>query len=221
MAKEMRAALYLRVSTDEQTVENQCGRLKALAAARGWPLVAVYADEGISGAKGREGRPQVGLMLKDARRRRFDLLLVWSIDRLGRSTAAVTTIMAELGQLGVGIYADKEGMDSTTGHGRAMLQMAAVFGELERSMTVERIKAGIARVRAKGGRTGRAPVSPKVEAAIRAELSTGKGMLKVAKALQVSSGTVQRVAHGLSPAAATQRAKQRRELRREQATATA
>ena len=84
MAKAKRAAIYLRVSTGEQTVGNQHRELEAAAASRGWSVVAVYADEGISGAKGREERPQLDLMLKDAVRRRFDVAMVWAVDRLGR-----------------------------------------------------------------------------------------------------------------------------------------
>src|SRR6185369_5314022 len=79
MGKEKRAAVYLRVSTGEQTVDNQRRELEAAAASRGWSVVAIYADEGISGAKGREGRPQLDLMLKDAVRRRFDMAMVWSV----------------------------------------------------------------------------------------------------------------------------------------------
>ena len=87
MGREKRAAVYLRVSTGEQTVDNQRRELAAAAASRGWSVVAVYADEGISGAKGREGRPQLDLMLKDSVRRRFDVAMVWAVDRLGRSLA--------------------------------------------------------------------------------------------------------------------------------------
>src|SRR6195952_4263435 len=85
MAKAKRAAIYLRVSTDDQTVENQRRELTAAATARGWTVVAEYADEGISGAKGRDGRPQLDLLLKDAVRRRFDVAMVWAVDRLGGS----------------------------------------------------------------------------------------------------------------------------------------
>ena len=105
-------------------------------------MTAVYEDAGISGAKGRDKRPGFDGMLKDAMRRRFDVLLFWSIDRLGRSTAAVTTALEDLDAAGVAIYADKEGMDTSTPHGRAMLQMAAVFAQLERSMIQERVMAG-------------------------------------------------------------------------------
>ncbi|MBS0642249.1 MAG: recombinase family protein, partial [Proteobacteria bacterium] len=101
--------------------------------------------------------------------------------------------LAELEAAGVAVYADKEGMDATTPHGRAMLQMAAVFAELERGMIRERVNAGLARAKAQGKRLGRPPVSPKTERAIRAELATGAGILKVAKALGVGVGTVSRI----------------------------
>ena len=129
-----RAALYLRVSTDQQTTENQRRQLQGVAERRGWTIVHTYEDAAISGAKGRDKRPGLDRMMKDAARGRFDLVMVWAVDRLGRSTATVAPVMAELGELGVGFYADKEGMDATTAHGRAMLQMASVFAELERAM---------------------------------------------------------------------------------------
>src|ERR1700756_2230520 len=144
--KIKRAALYVRVSTDGQTTENQRRVLTEVAERRGWEITTTYEEAGISGAKGRDKRPGFDAMLKDATRRRFDVLLFWSIDRLGRSTAAVTTALEELDQAGVAIYADKEAMDATTPHGRAMLQMAAVFAKLERSMIRERVMARLARV---------------------------------------------------------------------------
>lgn len=191
--KAKRAALYIRVSTDGQTTENQRMALEAVAAQRGWQIVQTYADDGISGAKGRDQRPGLDKMLKDATRGRFDVLMFWSIDRLGRSTAAVAAALAELDAAGVAIYADKEAMDATTPHGRAMLQMAAVFAELERGMIRERVNAGLDRARAKGTRLGRPIVKATVENAIRDRLAAGEGMLKVAKALGVGVSTVQRV----------------------------
>jgi DNA invertase Pin-like site-specific DNA recombinase len=194
MSKGKRAALYLRVSTDGQTTNNQRQALTEVAERRGWSVTATYEDSGISGAKGRDKRPGFDAMLRDATRRRFDVLMFWSIDQLGRSTAAVTAALADLEAAGVAIYADKEAMDATTPHGRAMLQMAAVFAELERGMIRERVMAGLARVRAEGKKTlGRPKVAKKVEDAIRARLSTGDGMLKVSKALGVGVSTVMRV----------------------------
>ena len=144
-ANAKRAALYLRVSTDGQTTDNQRRELEQVAEWRRWTVTQVYKDAGISGAKGRDKRPGFDAMLKDASRRRFDILMFWSIDRLGRSTAAVAAALAELDAAGVAIYAQKEGMDATTPHGRAMLQVAAVFAELERSMIRERVIAGLAK----------------------------------------------------------------------------
>lgn len=199
---EKRAAFYLRVSTDQQTVENQRQALDTVAARRGWRIVQVYADEGISGAKGRDKRPAFDAVLKDAARRRFDVLMVWAIDRLGRSTATVATALADLDGAGVAIYADREGMDATTPHGKAMLQMAAVFAELERGMIRERVNAGLARARAEGKQLGRPKVGKLVEDAIRARLGTGEGMLKVAKTLGVGTGTVLRVKRAMMADAA-------------------
>jgi DNA invertase Pin-like site-specific DNA recombinase len=119
---------------------------------------------------------------------------------LGRSTAAVTPALADLAAAGMVIYADKEAMDATTPHGRAMLQIAAVFAELERGMIRERVMAGLARVRAEGKRTlGWPTVGKKVEDAIRARLSTGDGMLKVSKGLGVGVSTVMGVRRTMHP----------------------
>jgi DNA invertase Pin-like site-specific DNA recombinase len=142
-------------------------------------------------------------MLKDATRRRFDVLMFWSIDRLGRSTAAVTTALAELDAAGVAIYADKEAMDATTPHGRAMLQMAAVFAELERGMIRERVIAGLSRARAQGVQLGRPRLAADVEAAVRQRLAAGVGMLKVARQLGIGSSSVQRVKRQMQAKSAT------------------
>ncbi|HTR91203.1 MAG TPA: recombinase family protein [Trebonia sp.] len=182
-----------RVSTDGQIVENQRRVLSEVAVRRGWEIVHTYRDAGISGAKGRDRRPGFDAALQDAVRRRFDVLMCWSIDRLGRSTAMVAGALAELEAAGVAIYADREAMDATTPHGRAMLQMAAVFAELERSMIRERVLAGLARAQAAGRRLGRPMVSAKTEAAIRERLKTGEGMVKIARAPGVGVSTVQRV----------------------------
>ena len=193
MAKTKRAALYLRVSTDGQTSDNQRLALEDVAERRGWEVTTVYEDAGISGAKGRDKRPGFDGMLKDATRRRFDVLMFWSVDRLGRSTAAVTAALEELDHVGVAIYADKEAMDTSTPHGRAMLQMAAVFAELERGLIRERVMAGLRRAKAQGKRLGRPKVARKTEHAITERLGAGQGVLKVARGLGVGVSTVQRV----------------------------
>jgi DNA invertase Pin-like site-specific DNA recombinase len=193
VAKGKRAAVYLRVSTDGQTTENQRRVLEEVAERRGWTVVASFEDAGISGAKGRDKRPGFDAMLKAATRRQFDVLMFWSIDRLGRSTAMVATALAELEAAGVAIYADKEAMDATTPHGKAMLQMAAVFAELERGMIRERVMAGLARAKAQNVTLGRPKASTKTEAAIRQRLEQGHGMIRIAKELGVGVSVVQRV----------------------------
>jgi len=197
-----RAAIYLRVSTDDQTNENQRQALVEVAGRRGWSVVETYEDQGVSGAKGRDQRPGFDRMLKDAGRRRFDVLAVWSIDRLGRSTAAVATALDDLEAAGVAIYADKEGVDASTAHGRAMLEMASVFARLERSMIVERVKAGMARAKAEGKHVGRPRTNEDTVAAIRAMLAGGRGMISTAKALGVGVGTVHRISKAMAWAAA-------------------
>src|SRR5882757_7675144 len=129
MAKAKRAAIYLRVSTDDQTVENQRRELTAAATARGWTVVAEYADEGISGAKGRDGRPQLDLLLKDAVRRCFDVAMVWAVDRLGRSLPDLIAPMQELHDAKVDLFMLQQGIDTTTPGGKAMFQMLGVFGD--------------------------------------------------------------------------------------------
>lgn len=202
MTKPARTAVYLRVSTDGQTVENQRLALQEVAARRGWTITQEYVDAGISGAKGRDKRPAFDQMLKDAARRRFDMVAVWAIDRLGRSTATVATTLTELEHLGVNFFADKEGVDSSTPHGRAMLQMASVFAELERGMIRERVNAGLKRARAQGKTLGRPRTSKKTEEAVRGRLEGGSGILKVAKELGVGVSVVQRVKASMLAASA-------------------
>jgi DNA invertase Pin-like site-specific DNA recombinase len=182
------AAIYLRVSRDDQTTENQRLVLARVAEHPGWTIVQTYEDQGISGAKGRDQRPAF-----DAVRRRYDILMVWSIDRLGRSVLHVAIALAELDAASVRLYCDQQGIDSSTPMDRAMIPMASVFGEQERSMLRSRVLAGLDRVRQQGKKLGRPRVSAKVEEAIRRHLNAGKGILKVAALVGVGSGTVQRV----------------------------
>jgi DNA invertase Pin-like site-specific DNA recombinase len=194
MAKVMRAAIYLRVSTTGQTVENQRRELEVAAEARGWTITTTYVDEGISGAKGRDKRPQLDLMLKDAVWRKFDVVMIWAVDRLGRSLTDLVSSMQELHGAKVDLFVLQQGLDTTTPSGRAMFGMLGVFSEFERSMIQERVKSGLARAKAAGKTLGRKPIGPKKEAAVRKQLAAGKGMLKVAAEVGVGSGTVQKIA---------------------------
>jgi DNA invertase Pin-like site-specific DNA recombinase len=185
-----RVALYVRVSTDEQTTDNQRHELEAVAKRSGWNLVGVYEDNGISGANGREKRPALDKMLKDAARREFDMIAAWSVDRLGRSLQHLVTLLEELHALGVDLYLHQQGLDTSTPSGRAMFQMCGVFAEFERAMLVERTKAGMARARAKGKRIGRPPVPPVIKRRIVMLRQKGKSVRGIAKATGFSVGVV-------------------------------
>jgi DNA invertase Pin-like site-specific DNA recombinase len=188
-----RAALYLRVSTTGQTVENQRLELEAWAGRAGHELTAVYADEGISGAKGRDRRPEFDRMLKDAVRRKFDLLAAWSVDRLGRSLPDLVNALKELHEAGIGLFLHQQGLDTTTASGRAMYGMMGVFAEYERAMIRERVNAGLSRARAEGKKLGRPRIGADLEQRVRELRSAGKGIKAVAKELSVGVGTVQRI----------------------------
>ena len=135
MEKAKRAAIYLRVSTADQTTENQRRELAAAAEARGWSIVSVYAgDEAVSGAKGRDKRPRLDTMLKDAVQRRGDVVMVSAVDRLGRSLPDLVSTMQELHGARVDLFVQQQALDTTTPAGRAMFGMLGVFAEFERSM---------------------------------------------------------------------------------------
>jgi len=193
-----RVAIYLRVSTDEQTTANQEGSLREVAAHSGHEIVAVYRDEGISGSKGRDKRPGFDAMHKDASRRKFDIVMAWSVDRLGRSLQDLIGFLSELHALGIDLALHQQGIDTTTPAGKAMFQMMGVFAEFERSMIRERVNAGIARAKAAGKHCGRPFIDTKLEGRIRDALATpGRpGLHKLAKQFGVGTGTVQRIAHG-------------------------
>jgi DNA invertase Pin-like site-specific DNA recombinase len=194
MAQRKRtAALYVRVSTDGQTVENQVRELKQIAERRGWVITKTYNDAGISGAKGRDQRPGLDQMLKDASRRRFDVVMAWSIDRLGRSLADLLTTIEELEACGVDLFLEQQAIDTTTPAGRLMFQVCGAFAEFERSIIRQRVKLGLKRAVAQGKRLGRPTVGGDVERRIERGLRKGVGVLKLAKQLGVGTGTVQRV----------------------------
>jgi DNA invertase Pin-like site-specific DNA recombinase len=196
-----RVALYLRVSTTEQTVENQRRELEAVAERHGWNVVAVFTDAGISGSKGGEKRPRYDRLCRGIARREFDEVAAWSVDRLGRSLQELVTFLGELRAKGIDLYLHQEGLDTGTPSGKAMFQMLVVFAEFERSMIVERVKAGLSRARSQGKRLGRRPISVDVVERIQAQLATGTGILKTATTLRVGTGTVHRVKREMIAAA--------------------
>jgi DNA invertase Pin-like site-specific DNA recombinase len=192
-SKPKRAALYVRVSTDGQTVDNQRLALEAVCEQRGWQMVQVYADNGISGGKGRNQRPGLDALLKNASRGRFDVVMAWALDRLGRSLLDLLDTLAELEAAGVALVLHEQAIDTTTPAGRMFFQITGAFAEFERAMIRSRVRAGLDRAKARGVRLGRPKTGAKVEAAIRARLAAGEGVKKVAKAVGVGNGTVSRI----------------------------
>ncbi|WP_332741274.1 recombinase family protein [Hydrogenophaga sp.] len=192
-----RAALYARVSTDRQSTENQLCELREVAERQGWVVVAEFVDHGISGSKGRADRPKLDAMMKGLARKEFDVVASWSVDRLGRSLIDLVTFLQELHATGVDLYLHQQGVNTTTPAGRALFQMMGVFAEFEREIIRERVKAGLARAKAKGTKSGnpigRPGVGEKVEERIRALRAEGMGIAKVAKMVGCGVSVVQRV----------------------------
>src|SRR5438874_5223411 len=176
VAMSKRVARYLRVSTTEQTVENQQRELEAVAERHGWNVVAVFTDAGISGIKGRDKRPGYDRLCRGIARREFDQVAAWSVDRLGRSLQELVTFLGELRAKGVDLYLHQQGLDTGTPAGKAMFQMLGVFAEFERSMIVERVKAGLRRAVAQGKRLGRPRVDHETERKVRRLLDEGIGI---------------------------------------------
>jgi DNA invertase Pin-like site-specific DNA recombinase len=191
MGQPKRVAIYVRVSTDGQSVENQKRELEAVATRHGWEVAGVFSDHGISGAK--EKRPAFARLIQGIARKDFDTVAAWSVDRLGRSLQHLLTFLGELRAKGVDLYLHQQGVDTATPAGKALFQMLGVFAEFERAMIVERVHSGLRRAKAQGKRLGRPRVSREVEQRIQRELTKGTGIRAVARKLGVGVGTVQRV----------------------------
>jgi DNA invertase Pin-like site-specific DNA recombinase len=192
-----RAVLYLRVSTVEQTTANQERELREIAGRMGCEITKVYKDHGISGAKGRDKRPQFDALCKAAARREFDVVMAWSVDRLGRSLQDLVAFLGELHAVGIDLFLHQQGLDTTTPAGKAMFGMMGVFAEFERAMIQERVRAGLRRAKDEGKQLGRPKIDADIEHAILADLrKKGRpGVRVIAAAHGVAINTVMRVAH--------------------------
>jgi DNA invertase Pin-like site-specific DNA recombinase len=189
-----RAALYVRVSTDRQSVENQIRELTAIAERRGWQIVEVYQDTGISGAKARDERPALDAMFKDSCKRKFDVLMVWAIDRLGRSLVSLLDTITTLERCGCDLFIEQQSIDTTSPMGRLIFQVTGAFAEFERSMIKSRVVAGMKRARAAGVKFGRPMFDDaKTIAAIKRDLAAGIGINKIAAKHSVANSTVSRI----------------------------
>lgn len=195
--KAKRVALYARVSTENQTTDNQLIELRTVAERMGWVIVEEFVDQAISGAKGRDKRPAFDLLLKGATRREFDMVAAWSVDRLGRSLQNLVEFLSEIHSSGVDLYLHQQGINTGTPAGKALFQMCGVFAEFERAMIRERVVSGIARSKVSGTKSGRPHGRPasieNPEPLVRQLRAEGKGMLKIAKELKIGVSTVQRI----------------------------
>jgi DNA invertase Pin-like site-specific DNA recombinase len=184
----MRAAIYARVSTFDQEPENQLVELRRYSVARGWE-VKEYVDHGISGAK--ERRPALDALLVDAKRRRFDVVVVWRLDRLGRNLRHLIILLEELQALGIAFVSLGEGIDATTPAGKLQMHILGAIAEFERSRIAERVKAGLQRARAQGKRLGRPrkhPAANDVPGGTVREAARRWGVSKSTAARWIASG---------------------------------
>jgi DNA invertase Pin-like site-specific DNA recombinase len=191
--KIKRAALYVRVSTDGQTLENQTRELGQIAERRGWQVIETFSDTGISGAKSRDKRPGLDRMLKAACRREFDIVMAWSIDRLGRSLIDLLHTVQNLEAYGVDLYLDQQSIDTTTPTGKLIFSVTGAFAEFERNMIQQRVKLGLKRARAQGKQLGRPHVAADLERKAERHLRKGTGILRTAKLVGLGTGTVHRI----------------------------
>jgi DNA invertase Pin-like site-specific DNA recombinase len=182
----------VRVSTDQQTVENQLLVLNEVAQRSGWTIVQTFADEGISGAKGRDKRPGFDALLKAVARSEVQIVAAWSVDRLGRSLPDLVGFLSDIQARGCDLYLHQQAIDTSTPSGRMLFQMLGVFAEFERAIITSRIVAGQERSRAKGTRFGRPPVAPIRLDRVRKALGEGQSIRAVAKSTGVSTATVMR-----------------------------
>ena len=184
----MKAGLYARVSTADQTCDNQLLELRRYCEARGWTIVREFVDTGVSGSK--ERRPALDALVKDARQRRFDVLVCWRLDRLGRNLRHLILLLDDLQATGVAFVSLSEGIDATTPAGRLQLHVLGAIAEFERERIKERVVSGMARARTQGKHLGRPRlrICPELLAAVR-----GLPIREAARRLGVSRSSAQRL----------------------------
>ena len=185
-----RAALYCRVSTVDQHPETQLLDLRQFAVQRGFQIVETYTDHGVSGTKAR--RPALDKMMEDARRHRFDVLIVWSCDRLARSTKHLLQLLDEMNGFGIQFLSQREAIDTDGALGRAIIVIVSAIAELERSLIVERVRAGMRRAKLEGRRIGRAPLQVNRALLLR-DRERGLSLNQLAGTHRISKASVCRV----------------------------
>lgn len=193
-----RCGIYLRVSTDQQTTENQFRILQEVAERSGWTIVQVFEDAGISGSKSRDQRPGYDALLKAVHRREVDMVAAFAVDRLGRSLPDLVAFLSDIQARGCDLYLHQQAIDTSTPSGRMLFQMLAVFAEFERAIITSRINAGLDRARSKGVRLGRPSIAPIDLDPVRKRLHQGQSIRVIARATGFSTATVQRVKRSMN-----------------------
>lgn len=190
-------AIYVRVSTDEQSTEMQTSDLRRYCEQRGFEIYKEYSDQGVSGTK--DHRPGLDQLMSDAKKRKFDVVLVWRFDRFARSTKHLITALEEFKHLGIDFISYSENIDTSSPLGKMLYTISAAWAEFERSIIVERIRGGIRRAREKGKVLGR----PKVLNLDSDELlrlqSEGLSLRKIAEKVNASPATVYKILSKASP----------------------
>jgi len=193
----MDVAIYARVSTASQTVENQLIELRDAAKRLGWQVVHEIIDEGISGSKGRSDRPGFDRIFELVEQKAVGAVMAWSVDRIGRSLQDLVSLMKELQRSSVELYCHQQNINTATPAGRMTFSIFGALGEYERSIIIERIRSGIARAKAEGVRFGRPRVyGDEVRAQVIQLRAGGMRMRDIARELDVGFGTVWRVCRG-------------------------
>jgi len=187
-----RVAFYVRCSTKRQELSNQLRELEEVAKSQGWQVLGCYEDFGVSGGKGREERKGLDALLKDVARKKFDLVAVWSVDRLGRSLKDLIATMTEVRENGCGLFFYKQAIDTTTSMGKMMFQLLGVFAEFEREIIRERIRAGVERAVANGAKLGRKRKIDGLRQAVRELRRKGWSLRMIARSVGVSPASVAR-----------------------------
>lgn len=186
-----KVCLYCRVSTTHQTSENQLRELRAIAGRMGYEIVSEFIDNGISGSKSRKDRPALDEMMKMATQRKFEMVMCWSIDRLGRSLQHLVEILNELQSMKIDLFFMQQGMDTTTPSGRMIFSVFGAIGEFERNLIRERVIAGQQRAKASGVHIGRpTKMNDGMKSAIKAMHQNGMSIRQIAKSCKVGIGTV-------------------------------
>ena len=189
-----RCVIYARVSTDSQTTDNQINELNRVAELKGYKIVHTFKDEGISGAKGRDERKGFDELIKGAVKKDFDMILCWSVDRLGRSLQDLVSFLNEIHSVNCDLYIHQSGIDTSTPSGKMMFQMCGVFAEFERGMIRERVISGQIRAKVQGKHIGRPTnLNDGFVSSIKFMREKGMGIGRIAKDLKVGVGTIYRV----------------------------